>query len=531
MTNNLPVELMQVRIAQPGWRPGRSDISELMAVWSYLTDFDHDVASKKIAKMDAPAAKVALSCLETLDSRGRAELTRPVLKAAINAAGVANSPLPTELILASCRKFLTDREPRIRKSAAQAIGSSFGQFDGKMRSAMTAELIKAYKQASDASEIKALTDSLGKTGSPEALEILKESSGKSVDKAAIKLQRDLIGDNSLVKKCLPGAFVDSGKMIVWFTRGVEKLAKEKSLFSKATSIEPGVLVVENMSWLKLEGNNLWRRAGFVIGETRDHSPGNLALILSGVRDRIFSATEGGESGNIKIRLGRKAGVSRGFIWDFAQKLMTLDSGLINDGRAAAWELESIGEYAVLIPLQCEDRRFSWRNSDVDGASDPTIAASIVELARIAPNDVVFDPFCGAGTELILAARLSPKARLIGTDIDEQAIRSASESVFKAGVKVEFFQQNGLNFTSTKVDVVISNPPFGMRTIRGEARAVLEDFFMGIRKKLNPNGRVVILSHAPSSTQQWAEAGGLKLSRTAPIFLGRMPCELQLFVSA
>ena len=99
---------------------------------------------------------------------------------------------------------------------------------------------------------------------------------------------------------------------------------------------------------------------------------------------------------------------------------------------------------------------------------------------------------------------------------------------KAGVSANIYLEDALRFQDRPFDVVITNPPFGMRTLRGGARDLLDEFLGTIKQRLAPKARVVMLSHAPNSTIQWAAAGRLRLVRSFPVRLGAMTCELQHF---
>jgi tRNA G37 N-methylase Trm5 len=64
---------------------------------------------------------------------------------------------------------------------------------------------------------------------------------------------------------------------------------------------------------------------------------------------------------------------------------------------------------------------------------------MLEVARVGPNDVVYDLGSGDGRIVIAAAKKG--ARAVGIDIDPQRIREARENARKAGVekRVEFRQ--------------------------------------------------------------------------------------------
>ena len=142
------------------------------------------------------------------------------------------------------------------------------------------------------------------------------------------------------------------------------------------------------------------------------------------------------------------------------------------------------------------------------------------------------PFCGAATELILAGKRARENRnavtLLGTDLSERALDAGLVALQKSGVSADVFLEDALGFQERPFDVVLTNPPFGMRTLRGGARDLLDEFLGTIKRRLSQNARVVLLSHAPNSTIQWAAAGRLRLVRSFPVRLGGMNCELQHF---
>ena len=134
----------------------------------------------------------------------------------------------------------------------------------------------------------------------------------------------------------------------------------------------------------------------------------------------------------------------------------------------------------------------------------TLAAGIVDLARVHSDSVVCDPFCGSGTILIEAAfkalRIAPgmhrrflaekwaqipesvwkEARseavtriqrdatftAIGSDIDEAAIALTEENCRRAGVKprIRLVQQDVAEFQPPEGAITICNPPYGERML-------------------------------------------------------------------
>ena len=70
-----------------------------------------------------------------------------------------------------------------------------------------------------------------------------------------------------------------------------------------------------------------------------------------------------------------------------------------------------------------------------------VVDKMLEVAKVGPNDVVYDLGCGDGRIVIAAAKKG--ARGVGIDIDEQRIREAKSNAAAAGVadRVQFRQED------------------------------------------------------------------------------------------
>src|SRR5947207_4079330 len=76
--------------------------------------------------------------------------------------------------------------------------------------------------------------------------------------------------------------------------------------------------------------------------------------------------------------------------------------------------------------------FRSRVADVAAASHPTIAAALARVAGTAPDEVVWDPFCGSGAELVERGRLG-SARLLGTEDRKSTRLNSSHTVISYAV--------------------------------------------------------------------------------------------------
>ncbi|MEX1119481.1 MAG: hypothetical protein WEB60_11890, partial [Terrimicrobiaceae bacterium] len=104
-------------------------------------------------------------------------------------------------------------------------------------------------------------------------------------------------------------------------------------------------------------------------------------------------------------------VSKGHQRGAVKKLANLVYGecpeILNDPREALWsaDIHSTPHEGCLElrPRLKPDPRFAYRERDIPAASHPPLAASLARLADLRPGETIWDPFCGAGTELIECA--------------------------------------------------------------------------------------------------------------------------------
>lgn len=214
--------------------------------------------------------------------------------------------------------------------------------------------------------------------------------------------------------------------------------------------------------------------------------------------------------------------------------------LVNDPAQAPWELAIAVRdtkrgrllFAELWPRKLVDPRFAYRAEVLPASSHPTIAAALARVAGARPADVVWDPFTGAGTELIERALLGPATQLLGTDLDVRAIRAAERNVAQAGVANVTLQVGDALTTPLpeRLDVVLSNPPLGRRVMAKDGAAKL---IIGAVERALPRlargARVVFISPSPAVTARALGAKGLELKFREAVDLGGFDVELQSFV--
>ena len=145
------------------------------------------------------------------------------------------------------------------------------------------------------------------------------------------------------------------------------------------------------------------------------------------------------------------------------------------------------------------RHRTYKDDHVLASLRPTMAAAMVRLAGVGPGMTVLDPMCGAGTILAEAVdvgkrRKGGKVRVVGGDIDPNAVFVTSENLVKVGpVDLARWDATALPLASESVDRIVSNPPFGKQLASLEKVAPL--YTASARewdRVLRPGGRAVFL---------------------------------------
>ena len=120
---------------------------------------------------------------------------------------------------------------------------------------------------------------------------------------------------------------------------------------------------------------------------------------------------------------------------------------------------------VTLALRLSDRTLKYRNQEppkLPGALRPTVAAAMVELAKLEDGYKVLDPLCGSGTILDECRRQFDSLTLVGSDQSRSAVAMATSRLDGKAI----FQQvslDNLDHLSGTFDRVITNLPWGRQT--------------------------------------------------------------------
>jgi predicted RNA methylase len=264
--------------------------------------------------------------------------------------------------------------------------------------------------------------------------------------------------------------------------------------------------------------------------------GLASAIVSPLAQKILNAFT---DGAIRYRLEFvDKGAQRGAVRQVVNRAYTLCPEILNDARQAPWAVDvhpsGRGDSIELRPRFSPDPRLLFRQRDVPAASHPPLAASMARLAGPWKDEVVWDPFCGSGLELIERAFLGGVRKVIGTDLSGDAI-SISETNFAAAglgamdrqfVCADFRDFRGVpGLGPNRVSLILSNPPMGMRVPIPNLKGLIDDLFRVAGTVLQPGGRLVFANPLKMESSQRS----MKLESRQVVDLGGFNARMEKYI--
>ena len=315
---------------------------------------------------------------------------------------------------------------------------------------------------------------------------------------------------------------------------IESSPQARQLFELKNS-RPGLVEIAPQSAFRLSDLLSLRCFGtlaFVLGTISKPDAADIAELItaSHVRSLFKKLTQGA----IRYRIEFPSlGHQRGLVRDIANRAYALCPDILNDARSAPWavEVHPHGRHFTveLRPRLSPDPRFSYRRLDVPAASHPPLAACMARLAQNSGRDVVWDPFCGSGLELIERGLLGGVVKLLGSDQSAAALDISKSNLAASGLRVEadFFHGDFRNagIVPNSISQIISNPPMGRRVPIPNLGGLIGDLFQTAARVLQPGAVLVFanpLSTRPSDPR-------LKLDIRQRIDLGGFDVHLERYI--
>jgi tRNA (guanine6-N2)-methyltransferase len=175
-------------------------------------------------------------------------------------------------------------------------------------------------------------------------------------------------------------------------------------------------------------------------------------------------------------------------------------------------------FGVSLSGEASLHRRGLRIYNHPAALKPTLAYVMIRLSEARDGEVIADPMCGGGTIAIEAARIFPTSRIICMDKSAAHIRGALMNALAARIakRVNFVIGDARRMHEIlgerSVDVVISNPPYGIRMgSPDEVRKLYRSFIRSLYLSLRPDGRAVLITTESDYVVRRAREVGLDIS--------------------
>jgi 23S rRNA G2445 N2-methylase RlmL len=507
-------------VRQRGYQPARSDVEKLFARLAEGDRDEAELAERALARL-SDAAALALERFEGSQPPLRARLVKLI--------GRAGGP--TSFLL----ERLTDSDAKTRRNAVIALG----KLDSPE---IEPALIARWAEEPSVEMRRSLAASLGKVGGAPARALLESVTTddaelrRIADEALLKLRR---GQS---REAAPGSIDANARaeapleVVLHCRSGLAELTADEL----DRDLRPRVIDTTTVG-ATLTGrlDRLWQsrialRFGFPLptGNAKDPGAAVVHALQSEPARRIFAAFT---KGPVRYRIEwAEAGHRRGLTFRVAQEVAKQRPDLMNDPTASLWELvvrEAGGLSVELWPRGLDDPRFAYRQAHVPASSHPTLAAALARVGGVQRDDVVWDPFVGAATELIERANLGPAKRLYGTDVDGRALDRARDNLAAAGVRAELELADARTFRPReRPTLILTNPPMGRRVLnKNETSALTLAMLEHAAQLLGPGGRIAWITPRADDAVKAARTLGLTVELRRRVDMGGFTAEMQKLV--
>lgn len=542
-------ETLISRCRDRGFTPGVRDVPVLLDGWERACQGGSEaegLGPREVTKAVVDAlSRSDLGVAKRL-LRGWSEVggEQRVLRLRVLARLGQRLPLPAaplrELVMAALR----DPEPRVVREAARAVG--------KLPDAGGADHAAALLQIAEQAalpERRAAVEALGRVAGPEALERLRalppeddelrRRTAEAITLIVRRSEREVAGAVRLDER-LPQRVRVRLRCRGGAAATVVEQAQDRLLVSHRDVQRCGPDAVE-LPWSATLRELYQVRSAIEPALVFALPPAGSLVdrVVEGLlQPALVEALQAWTDGPPRFRLGfGSGGRRRARVWAVARRLAERGSALRNDSREVTWSVEVDEEAGVLRCMpRGADPRFGYRVADLPAASHPTVAATIAWVGRPQPGEVVWDPFCGSGLELVEAAMLAPGLHLWGTDISTEALAAAASNLAAASLEVASTTLRCASALSVvprpearEVSLIVTNPPMGRRVeVGGDGlRRLLHDVVTHAAAVLASGGRMVWLSPAPRATAESARAAGLQPHDLDTIDMGSFFATLQV----
>lgn len=446
--------------------------------------------------------------------------------------------------------LLQDPEEKVRRYAMVALPKLGGSLESEEA------LLSMLDQPAGPREVNYLSRTLDKIGGEATLEKLEhlQDRNETLHQTEQKIKAQLARNDPSAKVLLDVKIRDARGLRIHLRtrRGMEPFVRDELLAHptlknrfKLLRVSPACVAVSALGSFTLGELYQLRTIGsinFVLGVVAQNDANDVAalakIIASKQAQRLCGKlTEGQPRYRLEF-IRQKVPASK--VQAVVNQAFALCSDLLNDPRQSPWAIEvypeKVGLSVELRPRVLPDPRFLYRVDDVPASTHPPLAAAMAQLAGAEPQDVVWDPFCGSGLELIERSLLGNVKTLIASDLDEKATEVARLNFVSAGQANESLAihccdfrdyQKITNIAPHSLSLILANPPLGRRVRVADLQGLISDFYRIAAETLRPGGRLVFINPLKLDSP----VPSLKLQERHLVDLGGFNCRVEKWVKS
>lgn len=201
----------------------------------------------------------------------------------------------------------------------------------------------------------------------------------------------------------------------------------------------------------------------------------------------------------------------------------------DDSDMEIWLWLSGSELVIGVRLSDATMRHrDYKREHMPASLRPTIAAAMSRLSKPTDEDIVLDPLCGAGTLLVERGLMAPFDRVIGGDIQDEAVGMARRNARAAGVvaTLRAWDARALPLDDASVTRILTNLPFGKKIGSHESNeelyCLLEQEFGRV---LAPGGLMVSLTSEDRLWNAVLQNAGWKVTKKIVLVVLGLPASI------
>ncbi|MFK7803033.1 MAG: TRM11 family methyltransferase [Anaerolineae bacterium] len=173
----------------------------------------------------------------------------------------------------------------------------------------------------------------------------------------------------------------------------------------------------------------------------------------------------------------------------------------------------------------------WREFNYPGALAAPVAAVMLDMAAIHPDDKILNVMCGSGS--LLAENADHAGLMTGIDLNREALIGAKKNLKAAGAMASLFPADAthLPFTDDSFDVLMSDLPWGqligeVQDVQALYPLVLEEAW----RVTKPGGRFVVVTQLKKIMWQSVKSSRWNLVEQVSLNMGRVNPDIFLLES-